>query len=113
MLVCPRDLLARPLLVVHGRRCLLVCLLVDARLLLACFSLLQIPSSASYNNLDDDMRKSLVFCILNVVHGSVPALPAALALAALVRGWTCFIPSISHSRRPGPALASCAVNFGC
>ena len=112
MLVCPRDLLARPLLVVHGQRCLLVCLLVDARLLLACFSLLQIPSSASYNNLDDDMRKSLVLGVCNINHGSVPALPAALALAPLIRGRTCFVFS-AYSTSPGPALASCAVDLGC
>ena len=112
MLVCPRALLARPLLVVRGQRCLLVCLLVDARLLLACFFLLQLPSSASYNNLDDGMRKSLVLGVCNIINGPVPALPAALALAALIRRRACFILSISHSRRPGPCSGGCAVNLG-
>ena len=74
---------------------------------------LKLLSLLSYNNLDDDMRMSLVLGVCNIINGPVPALPAALALAALVRGWACFILSISDSRRPGPALASCAINFCC
>ena len=38
MLVCPRDLLARPLLVVRGQRCLLVCLLASCSFVFACLS---------------------------------------------------------------------------
>ena len=73
---------------------------------------LKLPSLFSCNSLDDARRKSLVFGVRNIFNRSSPALPAALALAALVRGWTCFVLSISDSRRPGPALASCSVDFG-
>ena len=65
------------------------------------------------NNLDDARQKSLVFGVRNIFNRSSPALPAALALATLVRRWTCFILSISYGRRPGPALAGCAVDLGC
>ena len=70
-------------------------------------------SLLSYNNLDDDMRMSLVFGVCNIFNGLVPAIPAALALAALIRRRACFILSISYGRRPGPALARCAVNLSC
>ena len=74
---------------------------------------LRLLSLFFYNSLDDDMRMSLVFGVRNIFNRSSPALPAALALAALVRRWTCFILSISYGRRPGPALARCAVNLSC
>ena len=74
---------------------------------------LQLLSLLSCNNLDDGMQMSLVFGVRNIFNRSSPASPAALTLSALVRGWTCFILSISYSRRPGPALAGCAVNLGC
>ena len=93
----------------HGA-CSFVCLLV-ACLLLACFSLLQIPSSASYNNLDDDMRKSLVLGVCNIINGPVPALPAALTLAALIRRRASLGRS-AYGTSPGPALAGCAVDLG-
>ena len=76
-------------------------------------SSLTLLSLLPYNNLDDDMRMSLVFGVCNIFNGLVPAIPAALALAALIRRRACFILSISYSRRPGPALASCAVDLGC
>ena len=63
---------------------------------------LQLLSLLSYNNLDDDMRMSLVFGVYNIFNGLVPAIPAALALAALIRRRACFILSISNGRRPGP-----------
>ena len=74
---------------------------------------LRLLSLLSCNNLDDARQKSLVFGVCNIFNGLVPAIPAALALAALIRRRACFILSISYGRRPGPALARCAVNFGC
>ena len=82
------------------------------RLRLAAWSL-QLHASAFYNNSDGAIRVPLVFCVYNIFNGSVPAVPAALTLAALVGCWACFILSISYSRRPGPALAGCAVDLGC
>ena len=73
---------------------------------------LKLLSLFSCNSLDDARRKSLVFGVRNIFNRSGPASPAAFALAALVRRWTCFVLSISDSRRPGPALASCTVDFG-
>jgi len=58
------------------------------------------------------MRMSLVFGVYNIFNGSVPALPAALALAALVvrrSSLGCF----AYGTGPGPALAGCAVDLGC
>ena len=74
---------------------------------------LQLLSSASCSNSDGAIRVPLVLGVYNIFNGFVPALPAALALATLVRCWACFTLSISHSRRPGPALAGCAVDLGC
>ena len=82
------------------------------RLELSAWSL-KLLSLLSCNNLDDDMRMSLVFGVCNIFNGLVPAVPAALALAALIRRWTCFILSISYGRRPGPCGRSCAVNLSC
>ena len=74
---------------------------------------LKLLSLLSCNNLDGARQKSLVFGVCNIFNGLVPAIPAALALAALIRRRACFILSISYGRRPGPALASCAVNLSC
>ena len=74
---------------------------------------LQLLSSLSCNNLDDSMQMSLVFGVYNIFNRFVPAVPAALTLATLGGGRAWFTLSISYSRRPGPALAGCAVNLGC
>ena len=73
---------------------------------------LKLLSLLSYNNLDDDMRMSLVFGVCNIFNGLVPAIPAALALAALIRGWACFVFS-AYGTGPRPGARSRAVNFGC
>ena len=63
--------------------------------------------------LDDARQKSLVFGVCNIFNGLVPAIPAALALAALIRRRACFILYISDGRRPGPCGWSCAIDFSC
>ena len=73
---------------------------------------LQLLSLLSCNNLDGARQKSLVFGVCNIFNGLVPAIPAALALAALIRRRACLAFS-AYSTGPRPALTCCAVNLGC
>ena len=73
---------------------------------------LQLLSLLSCNNSDGAIRVPLVFGVCNIFNGPVPALPAALTLAALI-GRRAGLSCCAYGTGPRPALASCAVDLGC